>query len=138
MFRSTPPRRGRRGEWRATAPGEVTVERRGYEAARVAITDAAWSAGRLVVPLEPAEVNVRLSASGPYAFEVVDGSRTVSGAAQQHSVSLPEGRQVRLRAPGVFLDQRVVVRGGAGGAMRVALRSADRPKSWPGHLPLAV
>lgn len=105
----------------AAAPGEVTLERRGYETARVAITDATWSAGRLVVPLEPAEVRVRLSLSGPYAFEVVDGSRTVSGAAQQHSVSLPEGRQVRLRAPGVFLDQRVVVRGGAGGAMRVAV-----------------
>lgn len=104
-----------------TPPAEIVVERRGYEAARVEVTDAVLTSGRLVVPLQESVVRVRVSASGAYAFEVVDGSRTVSASAQQHSLTLPEGRSLRLRAPGVFLDQRVVVRGGASGAMRLAV-----------------
>lgn len=102
-------------------PAEVVVERRGYEAARVEVTEAVLTSGRLVVPLQESVVRVRVSASGGYPFEVVDGSRTLSAAAEQHTLTLPEGRQIRLRAPGVFLDQRVSVRGGGAGAMRLSV-----------------
>jgi serine/threonine-protein kinase len=105
----------------APLPSELVVEKRGYDAARVAVTEAAVAAGRLAVPLQPAVVRVRVTTAGPYPFEVVDGTRIVSPLAEAHTLTLPEGRQLRLRAPDVFLDQRVVVRGGSSGAMRIAV-----------------
>ncbi len=105
----------------AAPPADVLITRQGYEDVRVALSESVIASGRLVVPLQPSEARVRLSVSAPFEFEILDGSRVISAAAAQHAVSVPEGRQLRLRAPSVFLDQRVLVRGGAGAAMRVSV-----------------
>lgn len=103
------------GPW----PQPIIVEKRGYDTAKVELTDALVAAGRLSVPLRQSARQVRLVATGDYAFEVLDGARSLSPPAGEHSLTLTEGQQLRLRAPSVFLDQRVVVRAAAGGVMRV-------------------
>ena len=51
--------------------------------------------------------------SGPYAFEVWDGSRLLSASARSHELPLqPNGKSLRLVAPEVFLEQPIRVDGG--------------------------
>ena len=64
-------------------------------------------------PVKSAPANVAVTMSGPYAFEVWDGSRTLSASARSHELPLqPNGKSLRLVAPEVFLDQPVRVDGG--------------------------
>lgn len=102
-------------------PQEVRVEKPGFEDARVTVSDALLAQGRVSVTLQQAVARVRVAASGSFPFEVIDGARTISAASDQHSVTVVDGRQLRLRAGAVFLDQRVTVRAGRDGAMRVAV-----------------
>ena len=55
---------------------------------------------------------VDVSMSGPYPFEVLDGSRSVSASATTHQFSFGNGRSLRVVAPEVLLDQSVRVDGG--------------------------
>ena len=51
--------------------------------------------------------------SGLYAFEVFDGSRSISPSSTKHDLgSLPIGKTLRIVAPDVFLDKQVKVEGG--------------------------
>ena len=62
-------------------------------------------------PARPAPM-VEVSMSGPYAFEVFDGTKSISAAATTHQFSFASGRSVRVVAPEFFLDQSVRVDGG--------------------------
>jgi hypothetical protein len=100
-------------------PRVIRLLRAGFDEARVELTPQVLAAGRVRVPLQQSEpARVRVSLSGSYPFSVEDGGRTISPASEDHALSLTEGRQLRLRAPAVYLDQRVTVRG-SGGGMRV-------------------
>ena len=63
-------------------------------------------------PARPAPM-VEVSMSGPYAFEVFDGSKSISPAATTHQFSFGSGRSVRVVAPEFLLDQSVRVDGGS-------------------------
>jgi serine/threonine-protein kinase len=102
-------------------PRELRLAKRGFEDLRVELSDAQLAAGRVSVALTAAAARVRVVASGSYPFEVIDGGRTISAAADEHAVSVTEGRQLRLRSGAVFLDQRITARGGADGSMRVSV-----------------
>lgn len=104
-------------------PRDVRLEKQGFDGARLVPTAEQLGAGTLRVALRPSLERVRVTASGEYPFEIVDGSRTISPAARQHSINVPAGRQLRLRSSAYRLDQRVTV-GGTGGTMRVAVPGA--------------
>ena len=58
---------------------------------------------------------VKVAMSAPYAFEVMDGSRTISASSRTHELSpQPVGKMLRIVAPDVFLDRQVRVEAGAG------------------------
>lgn len=64
-------------------------------------------------PVKSAPANVAVTMSGPYAFEIWDGSRLLSASARSHELPLqPNGKSLRLIAPEVFLEQPVRVDGG--------------------------
>ena len=64
-------------------------------------------------PVRSAPANVAVTISGPYAFEVFDGSRLLSASARSHELPLqPNGKSLRLVAPEVFLEQAIRVDGG--------------------------
>lgn len=54
---------------------------------------------------------VSVTLTGGYPFEVVDGSRTISAAANSHELKLAPGKTVVLRASQYFLNQTVRVEG---------------------------
>lgn len=80
-------------------PGFATVEHR--------IDAAALDAGEISATLAPAPTWVNLAIRGSYPFEVIDGSRVISGAATEHSVSVLAPRVLWLRAPSYFLNQSI-------------------------------
>ena len=64
-------------------------------------------------PVRSAPANVAVTMSGPYAFEVWDGSRLLSASARSHALPLqPNGKALRLVAPEVFLEHPIRVEGG--------------------------
>jgi serine/threonine protein kinase len=66
-------------------------------------------------PLAPAAPTqlVKVSMTGPYVFEVMDGSRSISAPSKSHELApQPAGKTLRVVAPEVFLDQQVRVDGG--------------------------
>ena len=64
-------------------------------------------------PVKSAPANVTVTISGPYAFEVWDGSRLLSASAQSHDLPpQPNGKSLRLVAPEVFLEQAIRIDGG--------------------------
>jgi hypothetical protein len=59
-------------------------------------------------------VLVEVSMSGAYAFEVFDGTRSISGPSRSHDLPpQPNGKTLRVVAANVFLDQAVRVDGGS-------------------------
>jgi serine/threonine-protein kinase len=57
----------------------------------------------------PAAAQVAVTATGQYAFSIVDGGRTVSAASASHELTLAAGRRVRLVAPDYSLNQTVTI-----------------------------
>ncbi len=62
-------------------------------------------------PPSPPVISVNLA--GAYAFEVLDGSRSISPAAPSHDLKQPVGKTLRVSAPKYFLNQTVRVEGSA-------------------------
>lgn len=92
------------------APPPSTIEKKA--AATVLAADTKKPAAAPVKTAAPAAM-VAVSLFAPYAFEVIDGTRTISAAATSHELpALPNGRAIRLVAPDVFLDQLVKIDGG--------------------------
>ncbi len=98
-----------------------------------AIAPAATAAADPPSPPASRPGNVAVMLSGPYPFEVRDGSRLVSAAATSHELSgQSNGRTLRLVAPDMFLDHPVKIDGGednrfeysAPGLGRINLRAA--------------
>lgn len=64
-------------------------------------------------PRAPA-IMVSVALSAPYAFEVLDGNRSISATAATHELPpQSNGKMLRLVAPDVFLDHQVKVDGGS-------------------------
>ena len=94
------------------APSPSTIEKKA--AVPVPAADTKKPAPAPVKPAALAAM-VAVSLSAPYAFEVIDGTRTISAAATSHELpALPNGRAIRLVAPDVFLDHLVKIDGGEG------------------------
>jgi len=63
-------------------------------------------------PPPPTPAMVEVTMSGPYAFEVFDGARSISGPSESHNLSQPNGKNLRVVAAPYFLDRQVRVDGG--------------------------
>jgi serine/threonine-protein kinase len=92
----------------AAVDQQLRLEQSGYENKTVTIDAAAIASGEVSVTLA-AIPRVRLRASGPYAFELVSGTRVLSPAATSHDISVVAGQQVRMRARDYLLDQGIRV-----------------------------
>jgi len=62
---------------------------------------------------------VEVSLTGTYPFEVFDGSRSISGAADSHNLNIPSGKTVRLVAPDYLLNQSVRIEGTPGKSQQI-------------------
>jgi hypothetical protein len=95
-------------------PSEVRLTRKGgLPPVSVPVTAAVLARGEISVTLPAAPAPVVLTSAvtitGTYAFEVVEGDRVVSPAAEMHEISVTGRRTLRLRADEVFLDRQLPV-----------------------------
>jgi Protein kinase domain len=68
----------------------------------------------------PVDTDVHVLLTGPYAFSVVDeNQQSISGASTKHDLRLGPKAVIILKAPQVYLNQRVTVDGKAGSTMNV-------------------
>ena len=92
------------------AATKLRVSKTGFAALDTTVTAEAIAAGKIVLRLEPTRQDpVTISASGPYPFEILEGTRLLSPAADTHELKLVGRHTLRVRAPAVFLDQYVNV-----------------------------
>jgi len=56
---------------------------------------------------------VSVTLNGNYPFEVLDGARSISGAATSHQLKQPAGKALQIRAAQYLLNQTVRVEGSA-------------------------
>jgi serine/threonine-protein kinase len=81
-------------------------------AAREGAPAAPSKAAKLATP-PPSSAMVNVTLTGGYAFEVMDGAKSISAAATAHELKQPIGKALVLRAPQYFLNQTVRVEGSA-------------------------
>ena len=104
----------------AVTPTSITVTRQaatrlrltktGFAPSDTSVTAEAILSGKIVLRLEPVRLDpVTISASGPYPFEILEGTRLLSPASETHELRLVGKRTLRLSAPAVYLDQYVTV-----------------------------
>jgi len=86
------------------AARRIRVAKRGFRAVDVRPAETQLRTGEVRVRLEPEAAGLTVSLSGSYPFEVVDGGRVISPAAERHTISLPGPRTLRLRSSEVMLD----------------------------------
>jgi serine/threonine-protein kinase len=103
-------------------PARVQFALPGFRSETATLTAEAAQAGVLSVSLSPRETlpKGRLVGRGDYAFELLDGSRVISAASQNHDIEVSGLRSLRLRADRYFLNQTVRVNLGAGGLVAVS------------------
>ena len=85
----------------------VRLTKDGYKAAVVQAAASDIRDGVVRARLEPAASGISVNVSGPYAFEVLRGREVISAAATRHSLTVPEGTTLRLRASRYLLDMPV-------------------------------
>ena len=91
---------------------EPVAEQKSAPVKKAATTPVTPPADSPPAPPRPGNIAVALSAA--YPFEVRDGSRVLSAAANTHEIrSQSNGRTLRLVAPEVFLDHPVKIDGNA-------------------------
>ena len=98
------------------APQPVAVEKKAAPPPAKKTAAATTVAAPLPDPAPgpPRPGNIVVALSAPYPFEVRDGSRVISAAANQHEIpAQSNGRTLRLVAPDVFLDHPVKIDGNA-------------------------
>jgi PEGA domain-containing protein len=57
----------------------------------------------------PAAAQIAVTATGPYAFAILDGGRVVSPAGTSHQLNVAAGKKLRLVASEYMLNQTVTV-----------------------------
>ena len=94
----------------ATLAASIGLTLDGYKPGSGEITDKDLAAGEREFRLAREPVAVRLTATGAFPFELVQGSKVISEAATEHAVTLPPGSgSVTARNRALFLDSRINV-----------------------------
>jgi hypothetical protein len=96
------------------ASARVRLSKQGYRPAVVRATDAQIQNRVVLARLEPVPVGIAVSLSGPFAFEVVQGSKVISPAKTRHEFTLPQPGALTLRAASHLLNAAVRVESGSG------------------------
>jgi hypothetical protein len=68
-------------------------------------------------------VNIAVSITGNYPFEIIDGKRLVSPMSESHQFTASKAASLRMRSPDYFLDQAIRLDNVSGRA--VALEAPD-------------
>lgn len=92
-----------------SSPPEVQLSKDGYRHKAERLTPAQLTAGALIGRMEAVPTRVVLSASGPFPFEVVDGTTVLSSANTRHELGLIAPRTVRLRAADYLLNHAIAL-----------------------------
>jgi serine/threonine-protein kinase len=101
-------------------PKRIRVVKKGFQTSESRVTKELLAAGALSVRLAPAEsALVKVSITGTYAFDVLDGKKVVSAEATSHELAVPAGRILRLRAPSHLLNYPFKVEAGSSRVMQV-------------------
>jgi serine/threonine-protein kinase len=112
-------------------PHRMRLSKRGYQSFDARLADADLKKGAVSYTLPPAEAAapapppvataaaITLSATGPYPFEIYDGTKVVSAASQSHELKMPVGRKLRLVAAAYSLNQPVTVEAAADRRMAI-------------------
>jgi hypothetical protein len=86
--------------------------KRGLQTVDTPVTAADVQKGLIAVRMVPVQEPVTAVAlTGNYPFEVLDGTRVISPAAESHQLSVTGRRAIRLRAEEYFLDRLVTIDG---------------------------
>jgi serine/threonine protein kinase len=86
-------------------PATVELALTGYRPGGGRLTEADLKSGAKSYRLAREAVAVRLTVSGPFPFELVQGAKTVSAAATQHQITVqPNSGTVIARNPELFLN----------------------------------
>jgi serine/threonine-protein kinase len=95
---------------RPTLPATVELMLAGYKPGGGALTEKDLAAGAREFRLAREAVAVRLTATAPFEFELVQGSKVISQAATRHEVTLaPNSGTVVARNREIFLDSPIAV-----------------------------
>ena len=95
---------------RPTLPATVELTLTGYKPGGGALTDKDLETGAKEFRLAREALAVRLTASGPFPFELVQGSRVISESAARHEVTLPANSgSVVARNRELFLQSTIAV-----------------------------
>jgi serine/threonine-protein kinase len=101
-------------------PARIRLTKRGFQAVESRVTDALLKTGSVTLRLPPAEVpTVKVTATGSYPFEVLDGKRLLSPMATSHDLNVPSQRVLRLQAPSYLLDYPIKIDQAGGRAMQI-------------------
>jgi predicted Ser/Thr protein kinase len=91
----------------STLPAGSTIELTlaGFKTASIKLTDADMKAGRKEIKFAAEARPVRLTVSGTFPFELVQGSRVISPASMRHEVTVQPGGGVSARSKDMLLNQ---------------------------------
>jgi len=106
----------------------VELSLKGFKPISTRITDADLKAGNKELKLVAEARPVRLTATGPYPFELVQGSRVISAAATRHEVTVQPGAGVTARSREMMLNQ----------SLSINFERATADVTLPAHGTLAV
>jgi hypothetical protein len=91
-------------------PSAIELSLKGYQTFKGNLTEADLKSGAREFRLLREAAPVKLSVSGPYPFELRQGSSVISSAATQHNVTVkPGGGAVTARNGDYFLDMPIAV-----------------------------
>jgi hypothetical protein len=90
-------------------PVRVVLSRQGYTAVEGEITAEHVRAGKMDVKLAGEIRSARLTASGPYAFDLVQGSQVISRAAMSHELTVQSGAPIVARNREKFVSQTLTI-----------------------------
>jgi serine/threonine-protein kinase len=106
----------------APFPKRLELALDGYEPFSVSLEETDVKTGGREFALVSRPEPVRVSITGPYAFEVLQGNRVLSNSAARHEVTLaPDQLTIRLRSRPYFLNTSIEVR--PRGGQRVQLQA---------------
>jgi predicted Ser/Thr protein kinase len=90
----------------ATVPSSLELALDGHQALKAEIGRADLDAGSKTYRLTPEPMAMRVTVTGPYAFELVRGSEVISASATEHDVTVrPGGARVVASNPQYLLSQ---------------------------------
>jgi serine/threonine-protein kinase len=106
----------------APFPKQLVLTLDGYEPFSISLQEADVRTGGREFALVSRPEPVRVSITGPYAFEVLQGNRVLSNSSARHDVTLaPDQLTIRLRSRPYFLSSTIEVR--PRGGQRVQLQA---------------